>query len=110
MKESAEPENKRNSRPSSKIWKLALYVANQRPSSLAALTNINRICCERLEDRCRIAVIDLETSPGLAKKMEILAVPTLVRTSPPPVRRVIGNLSNTERVLKALDIDSTASA
>ena len=104
MKVNSESENRRNSRPSSEIWKLELYVANQRPSSLAALTNINRVCSERLEDRCRIAVIDLEKSPRLAKQMEIVAVPTLVKRFPLPMRRVIGDLSNTERVLEKLGL------
>jgi len=84
------------------MWKLALYVANWRPKSHAALTNLKRICYEHLEGRCQIAVIDLEKSPGLAKKMEIIAIPTLVRRFPLPMRRVIGDLSNTERVLERL--------
>ena len=86
------------------MWKLALYVANQRSKSLAALTNLNRICYERLEDRCRIVVIDLEKSPRLAKKMETVAVPTLVKRFPLPMRKVIGDLSNTERVLEKLGL------
>lgn len=104
MKVNSESENKRNSKPSSEMWKLTLYVANQRPKSLTALTNLNRICYEHLEDRCRIALIDLEKSPGLAKKMEIVALPTLVKRFPLPMRRVIGDLSNTERVLEKLGL------
>jgi circadian clock protein KaiB len=81
-----------------------LYVVNWRPKSVAAFTNLKRICSEYLEDRCRIAVIDLEKSPELARKMQIVAIPTLVKTFPLPMRRVIGDLSNTERVLARLNL------
>ena len=99
-----ESKKKKNSRPSGEMWKLALYVADWRPNSLAALTNLKRICSEHLEGRCRIALFDLEKNPELAKKMEIVATPTLVKTFPLPLRRAVGDLSNTEWVLERLGL------
>ncbi len=87
-----------------KVWDLSLYVIDRKLKSVAAVANLTKICHEQLEDRCRIKVIDIERSPRLAKENEIVAVPTLVKTSPLPVRRVIGDLSNTERVLAGLDL------
>jgi circadian clock protein KaiB len=85
-------------------WVLKLYVAGQTPRSLAAYVNLRRICEEHLEGRYRIEVIDLMENPRLAKGDQILALPTLVRRLPEPVRKIIGDLSNTERVLVGLDI------
>ena len=85
-------------------WKLRLYVAGQTPRSLAALANLKRLCEEHLKGRYRIEVIDLLATPTLAKDDQILAIPTLVRRLPEPVRRIIGDLSNTERVLVGLDL------
>ncbi len=99
-----EHQSMKRSRPFREIWKLALYVVNWRPQSLAALTNIKRICYEHLEGRCRITLVDLEKCPELAKKMEIVAIPTLVKTFPLPMRRLVGDLSNTERVLERLNL------
>ncbi|MDT8358345.1 MAG: circadian clock protein KaiB [Methanomicrobiaceae archaeon] len=86
------------------VWLLRLYVAGQTPKSLAAFANLKKICEEHLRGRYRIEVIDLVEHPQLAKGDQILAVPTLVRQLPPPLRKIIGDLSNTERVLVGLDI------
>jgi circadian clock protein KaiB len=86
------------------LWQLKLYVAGQTPKSLSAFANLKRICEEHLEGKYRIEVIDLMVNPQLAKGDRILALPTLVRKLPDPVRKIIGDLSNTERVLVGLDI------
>lgn len=85
-------------------WTLRLYVAGQTPKSVAAFANLKRICEEHLKGQYRIEVVDLLENPTLAQGDQILAVPTLVRQLPPPVKRIIGDLSNTERVLVGLDI------
>jgi len=85
-------------------WTLRLYVAGQTPKSLAAFDNLKRLCEERLKGHYSIEVIDLLKNPRLAKDDQILAIPTLVRRLPLPVRRIIGDLSNTERVLVGLDL------
>jgi circadian clock protein KaiB len=85
-------------------YNLRLYVAGQTPKSLSAIANLKQICEEHLAGRYTIEVIDLLVSPRLAAGDQILAVPTLVRRLPPPIKRVIGNLSDTERVLVGLDI------
>jgi circadian clock protein KaiB len=84
-------------------WSLRLYVAGQTPRSLAALANLRRICADYLPAGCTIEVIDLVEKPQLARGDQILAIPTLVRKVPSPVRKIIGDLSNTERVLVGLD-------
>jgi circadian clock protein KaiB len=86
------------------FWQLRLYVAGQTPKSLAAFANLKRICEEHLSGKYRIEVIDLLKNPILAKGDQILAIPTLVRKLPEPVRKIIGDLSNTERVLVGLDL------
>ncbi|HLK34039.1 MAG TPA: circadian clock KaiB family protein [Terriglobales bacterium] len=85
-------------------WELRLYVAGHTPKSVAAFANLHKICDEHLKGRYRIEVIDLAKQPQLAAGDQILAVPTLVRNLPPPLRKMIGDLSNTERVLVGLDI------
>ncbi len=85
-------------------WILRLYVAGQTQNSLAAFSNLKKICEEHLECRYRIEVIDLLKNPQLAKDHQIVAVPTLIRKLPTPVKKIIGNLSNTERVLVGLDL------
>ncbi len=85
-------------------WELKLYVAGQTPKSLVAFANLKRICEEHLAGDYRIEVIDLLKNPQLAKGDQILALPTLVRKLPEPVRKIIGDLSNTERVLVGLDL------
>ena len=86
------------------VWDLRLYVAGQTPKSLQAFANLKKICEEHLAGRYRIEVIDLLKNPQLAKGDQILALPTLVRKLPEPVRKIIGDLSNTERVLVGLDL------
>ena len=85
-------------------WRLRLYVAGQTPKSLQAFANLKRICEDHLEGQYRIEVIDLLETPQLAKDDQILAIPTLVRKLPEPVRKIIGDLSNTERVLVGLNL------
>lgn len=84
--------------------KLRLYVAGQTPNSLRAIANLHRICEEHFADRYHLEVIDLYQQPQLAQVDQIIAVPTLVRQLPPPLRRIIGDLSDTERVLVGLDL------
>ncbi len=91
-------------RREAKVWHLRLYVAGQTPKSLVALANLKRICQEHLEGEYRIEVVDLLDRPQLAAGDQIIAVPTLVRNLPPPLRRIIGDLSNEDRVLVGLDI------
>lgn len=86
------------------FWELRLYVAGQTPKSVAAFGNLKRLCEERLAGQYRIEVIDLLEHPQLAKGDQILAIPTLVRKLPEPMRKIIGDLSNTERVLVGLDL------
>ena len=83
---------------------LRLYVAGQTPKSITAFANLKKLCEEYLEGKYRIEVIDLLKNPTLAQGDQILAVPTLVRKLPEPVRKLIGDLSNTERVLVGLDL------
>jgi circadian clock protein KaiB len=85
-------------------WKLRLYIAGQTPRSLAALSNLRKIVDEHLDGRYEIEVIDLLENPQLAKGDQILAIPTLVKDLPLPLRKIIGDLSNTERVLIGLDL------
>lgn len=86
------------------FYDLRLYIAGQTARSLAALANIKRICEEHLEGRYRIEVIDLLERPQLARGDQILALPTLVRRLPEPIRKLIGDLSDTERALVGLDL------
>ena len=85
-------------------YNLRLYVAGQTPKSLAAIANLKRICEDHLAGRYRIEVIDLLVTPQLAAGDQIVAVPTLVRHLPPPLKRIIGNLSDTEKVIVGLDL------
>lgn len=85
-------------------WLLKLYVAGQTPRSIAAFANLKQICEEHLEGKYHIEVIDLLVNPQLAKGDQILALPTLVRKLPEPIKKIIGDLSNTEQVLVGLDI------
>ena len=88
----------------SKLWKLRLYVAGQTPRSLTAFSNLKKICESHMSGRYSIEVIDLIAQPELSKGDQILAIPTLVRKLPKPVRKIIGDLSDTERVLVGLDL------
>jgi len=85
-------------------YDLRLYVAGQTPRSLQALSNLKKICEEHLAGNYRVEIIDLLQKPQLAAGDQILAIPTLVRTIPKPARKIIGDLSNTERVLIGLDV------
>ena len=85
-------------------WQLRLYVAGQSPKSLTAFSNLVKLCNEHLEGRYQIEVIDLLENPQLAAGDEIVAVPTLVRSLPPPLRKIIGDHSNTSRVLVGLQL------
>jgi circadian clock protein KaiB len=89
---------------SADIIELRLYVAGQTPKSLAAISNLKKICVEHLKDRYHIEVIDLVNNPALARDHQILAIPTLVRSLPVPIRKIIGDLSDTEKVVVGLDI------
>lgn len=87
---------------------LKLYVAGQSPKSVNAIANINKICEENLHGCYELKVIDLYQQPQLAQGDQIIAVPTLIRDPPPPLRRIIGDLSDTGRVLVGLDIQNKA--
>ncbi len=89
-------------------WELRLYVAGQTPKSLLAFANLKRICEDHLAGEYRIEVIDLLKKPQLAKGDQILALPTLVRKLPEPVKKIIGDLSDTEQVLVGLDLRQRA--
>ena len=89
------------------LVELRLYVAGQTPKSLAALANLKKICDEHLTGRYRLHVIDLIKTPQLAQGDQILAIPTLVRNLPMPIRKIIGDLSDLERVLVGLNLRET---
>ena len=101
----AKPNIKRQSKdPDDEIWELRLYVAGQTPKSIKAFSNLTKICEEKLAGRYKIEVIDLLENPQLAMGHQIFAIPTLVRTLPTPIKKIIGDLSDTERTLVGLDI------
>jgi circadian clock protein KaiB len=83
---------------------LRLYIAGQTPNSIAAIANLKKICEDKLHGKYRIEVVDLLKKPQLAKGDQIIAIPTLVRRLPPPVKKIIGNLSKTESVIVGLDL------
>src|SRR5262245_36758446 len=91
-------------------YNLRLYVAGQTPKSIAAIANLKRICEKHLADRYTIEVVDLMKDPALAQRHQIVAIPTLIRQLPEPIRRIIGDLSDTQRVLLGLDIDHVGDA
>ena len=90
-----------------KTWQLRLYVAGQTPKSVMAFANLKRLCEEHLAGEFEIEVIDLIENPRLAKDDQIVAIPTLVRKLPPPIRKIIGDLSDTERTLVGLQLRSS---
>jgi circadian clock protein KaiB len=90
--------------PDQETWELRLYVAGHTAKSMTALSNLRKYCEEHLLGRYKIEVIDLLKNPQLAEGDQILAIPTLVRKVPAPIRKIIGDLSNQERVLVGLDI------
>jgi circadian clock protein KaiB len=100
----ARARKKKPDAPDASWWELRLYVAGQTPRSVEALANLKRICEEHLQGRYRIEVVDLLVNPALARGDQILAVPTLVRQLPPPVKKIIGDFSNIDRVLVGLDL------
>jgi circadian clock protein KaiB len=87
-----------------KVWNLRLYVAGQTPKSIEAFANLKEICETHLKGNYKIEVIDLVENPELAKNDQILAIPTLVRKLPEPVKKIIGTLANEEKVLVGLEI------
>lgn len=94
---------------SNAVWYLRLYVAGQSPKSLYASANLKKLCDEHLAGRYEIETVDLVEDPTRARDDDILAIPTLVRRLPPPVRKVIGDLSDTRRVLRGLRVPGEAS-
>lgn len=89
------------------IWELRLYIAGQTPKSILALKNITKYCREHLEGKYTIEIVDLLVNPRLAEGDQIFAIPTLVRKFPVPLRKIIGDLSNEEKVLVGLNIRPT---
>jgi circadian clock protein KaiB len=88
----------------SAFYRLRLYIAGQTPNSIVAVANLKKICEDKLRGKYRIEVVDLLKKPQLAKGDQIIAIPTLVRRLPPPVKKIIGNLSRTESVVVGLDL------
>jgi circadian clock protein KaiB len=86
------------------FYRLRLYIAGQTPNSIAAIANLKKICEDKLRGKYCIEVVDLQEKPQLAKGDQIIAIPTLVRRLPPPVKKIIGNLSKTESVIVGLDL------
>ncbi|MHB8093041.1 MAG: circadian clock KaiB family protein [Syntrophales bacterium] len=100
--------NKAKTDSTEEIWNLRLYVAGQTRKSLTAFANLKKICEEHLAGKYRIEVIDLLKNPQLAKGEQIIAIPTLVKKLPEPLRKIIGDMADTERVLVGLDIRSVS--
>jgi circadian clock protein KaiB len=98
------PKRSHTAKQRSAEYQLRLYVAGQSPRSITAVANLKKICDVHLDGRYAIEVIDLIEQPEMAKADDILAIPTLVRRLPPPLRKIIGDLSNVDRVLVGLDI------
>ncbi len=98
------PQNRTSMKSTDDEWILRLYVAGQTPKSINAFNNLKAICEDKLDGKYKIEVIDLLVSPQLAGDDQIFALPTLVRKLPVPVRKIIGDLSDTERVLVGLDL------
>jgi len=104
MKKSSASKRHPAKRSRSDLWRLRLYIAGHTPNSIAAMANLKKICEGQLHGKYRIEVIDLLKKPQLAKGDQIIAIPTLVRRLPPPVKKIIGNLSRTESVVVGLDL------
>jgi circadian clock protein KaiB len=100
------PPKSRSAKAKTDIFVLHLYIAGQTPKSITALSNLKKICEEHLAGRYQLKVVDLLENPQLARGDQILAIPTLVKKLPKPMRKIIGDLSNTERVLAGLDLRS----
>lgn len=95
---------KKQAKAESEVWELRLYIAGQTPKSVTAFSNLKRLCEEHLKGKYHIEIVDLLENPKLAAGDQIVAVPTLVRKLPPPIRKIIGDLSSEERVLVGLDL------
>jgi circadian clock protein KaiB len=104
MKKSSPRKRRPAKIPRKDYYRLRLYIAGQTPNSIAAIANLKKICEDKLLGKYRIEVIDLLEKPQLAKGDQIIAIPTLVRRLPPPVKKIIGNLSKTENVIVGLDL------
>jgi circadian clock protein KaiB len=104
MKRAEQPKKKKKASAKAPRWDLRLYVAGQTPRSTMALQNLQRICETHLKGRYRIEVVDILKNPQLARGDQILALPTLVRKLPEPMKKIIGDLSHEERVLIGLDL------
>ena len=102
--EPAEEETPSGASVETEVWELRLYIAGQTPRSVAAFSNLKKLCEEHLPGRYKIEVIDLMKHPQLAAGDQIVAIPTLVRKLPEPLRRIVGDLSNTERTLVGLQL------
>ena len=100
----ARPEPPTGANGEAEVWELRLYIAGQTPRSVAAFANLKKLCEEHLPGRYKIEVIDLMQHPQLAAGDQIVAIPTLVRRLPEPLRRIVGDLSNAERALVGLQL------
>jgi circadian clock protein KaiB len=103
-KASTTPNKKKKTAAADDSWNLRLYVVGQTPKSVAAIANLKKFCAEHLDDRYTIEIIDVAADPKIARRDEIVAIPTLVRKLPVPMRKIIGDLSNTDRVLVSFDL------
>ncbi|HLZ51443.1 MAG TPA: circadian clock protein KaiB [Candidatus Acidoferrum sp.] len=104
MKKSSARKRRRATTSRRDFYILRLYIAGQTPNSIAAIANLKKICEDNLRGKYRLEVVDLLKKPQLAKGDQIIAIPTLVRRLPPPVKKIIGNLSKTESVIVGLDL------
>ena len=104
LTKAAQPNDSTITTDPSEVWELRLYVAGKSPKSLAAFANLKKLCEEHLAGRYKIEVIDLMEQPQLAAGDQILAIPTLVRKLPEPLRKIVGDLSNTDRALVGLNL------
>lgn len=86
-------------------WDLRLYIVGQTPKSIAAIANLKKFCAEHLDNKYTIEIVDLAKNPKLARRDQIVAIPTLVRKLPVPIRKIIGDLSSTERVMVSFDLE-----
>jgi len=98
--------NSMDSDSDDEFWELRLYVAGQTPKSIAAFANLKKICEENLQGRYNIEIIDLAQNPRQARADQIVVIPTLIRKLPEPLRKIIGDLSNTERVLVGMELNA----
>ncbi len=104
MTKLAQPKARQTPAKKTETWELRLYVAGQTPRAIAAFANLKKICEQHLAGRYEIEIVDLVKNPKLARGDQIVAVPTLVRKLPPPLKKIIGDLSNEARVLVGLDL------